>query len=220
MLARRSLAPFALAGIVGPLCFAILVIVQGTLIPEYSHVRQPISALAAYPTGWLQRLNFYQAGVLLAVFTIGLHLAVRATRFGIVSIVLLLLAAVGMIGAGLFSWIMVDGAPTETTAHVVPSVMVFAGEGLGLIALSRRLRADASWRGLAAYTLVTGAAVLVSFVAVGVLGIPDDAPLHPWVGVLQRVIVALWFACTITLAARMWRLAPRAAADAPSVNSP
>jgi hypothetical membrane protein len=219
MAARRSLAPFALAGFVGPLCFVILVIIQGMLIPEYSHVRQPISALAAYPTGWIQRLNFYQTGVLLAVFTIGLHLAVRPTRLGIASIVLLLLAAAGMIGAGIFSWIMVEGVPTETTAHVAPSVMVFAGEGLGFIALSRRLRADAAWRDLAAYTLVTGAAVLVLFVAAGVFGIPEDAVLHPWVGALQRVIVALWFACTITLAVRMWRLAPRGAADAWSVRS-
>ena len=219
MAARRSLAPFALAGIAGPLCFVILVIVQGALIPEYSHVRQPISALAAYPTGWIQRLNFYQAGVLLAVFTVGLHLAVRPTRHGSASIVLLVLGAIGMIGAGVFSWIMVDGMPTETVAHVVPSVMVFAGEGLGFVALSRRLRADASWRGLATYTLVTGAAVLALFVAAGAFGIPDDAPLHPWVGALQRVIVALWFACMITLAARMWRLAHRVADDAPPVRS-
>ena len=219
MAARRSLAPFALAGIAGPLCFVILVMVQGALIPEYSHVRQPISALAAYPTGWIQRLNFFQAGVLLAVFAIGLHRAVRPARYGATSIGFLLVGAAGMIVVGVFSWIMIGGVPTETAPHVVGSVMVFAGEGLGFVALSRRLRADATWRGLAAYTLVTGAAILALFVVAGAFGIPNDAPLHPWVGALQRVIVALWFACTITLAARMWRLAHRVADDAPPVRS-
>jgi hypothetical membrane protein len=206
MTARRSLAPFALAGIAGPLCFTILVIVQGMLTPGYSHVREPISALAAYPVGWLQRLNFYQAGLLLALFTIGLRRAVQPARFGNVGIAFLLISAVGMIVVGIFSWIMVGGVPTETAPHVVGSVMVFVGEGLGLMALGRRLRADLAWRSLAGYTVATGAAVLALFVAAGALGIPADGPLHPWVGLLQRVIVALWFACTIVLAARMLRV--------------
>ena len=37
----------ALTGVIGPLWFATLVVVQGFLLPDYSHVRMPISALAA-----------------------------------------------------------------------------------------------------------------------------------------------------------------------------
>jgi uncharacterized protein DUF998 len=48
----------ALAGIIGPVVFATLMVVQGFLLPDYSHVRLPISALAAWPTGWIQVLNF------------------------------------------------------------------------------------------------------------------------------------------------------------------
>jgi hypothetical protein len=48
----------ALAGIIGPLSFTTLVVVQGFLLADYSHVRLPISALAAWPTGWIQDINF------------------------------------------------------------------------------------------------------------------------------------------------------------------
>ena len=47
----------ALAGIIGPIWFTTLVVVQRWLLPDYSHVRLPISALAAWPTGWLQNVN-------------------------------------------------------------------------------------------------------------------------------------------------------------------
>jgi hypothetical membrane protein len=206
MATPRSLTPFAPAGIVGPLCFTVLVIVEGMLSPGYSHLRLPISALAAYPYGWLQRLNFYQLGVLMALFTVGLHRAVRPTRYGSVGIWLLLLNAAGLLVAGTFSWIMVDGVPTETAAHVVGAVLSFTGVGLGLTVLSRRLRADPHWRGLAAYTLATGVAILTLFVLMATLAVPESAPLHPWFGLIQRVVVALWFACTIALAMQMWRL--------------
>ena len=63
----------ALAGIIGPLLFITLVVVQGFLQPEYSHVVLPISALAAWPTGWIQNLNFYVAGALMMAFAYGLH---------------------------------------------------------------------------------------------------------------------------------------------------
>ena len=37
----------AFAGIVGPVLFTLLVIVQGLLQPDYSHIAMPISALAS-----------------------------------------------------------------------------------------------------------------------------------------------------------------------------
>lgn len=79
----RRISPagaLALAGIIGPVWFTTLVIVQGFLLPEYSHVRMPISALAAWPTGWIQTLNFYVFGALTMALAIGLDQGVHATR--------------------------------------------------------------------------------------------------------------------------------------------
>ena len=202
----------ALAGIIGPVWFTILVIGQGFLLPDYSHIRMPISALAAWPTGWIQVLNFCVFGGLIVAFAFGLHKGVQPIRGGAVGISLLIASGVGIIAAGLFSWKMVDGVPTATPAHVVAAIPSFAASGLGLIVFSRRMRADVQWRDLSTYTMMTGIAVLVLFVTLGLFGIDDAAPLHPWAGLVQRILCAIWFACLIVLARHLHALCKSAAA--------
>ena len=193
----------ALAGIIGPVVFATLVVVQGFLLPDYSHVRLPISALAAWPTGWIQVLNFHVFGALTIVFARALHGAVRPTRYGFSGFALLVLTGVGLILSGIFSWHMVDGVPRETLPHVIAAIIVFIGTGLGLMSLSRRLAADPQWRDLATYTMASGIAVVVLFMMTALLAIGEGTPLHPWVGLLQRVVCGVWFACIIALASRI-----------------
>jgi hypothetical membrane protein len=122
--------------------FTTLVIVQGILQPDYSHITMPVSALAAWPAGWIQRLNFYVLAALMAIFAVGVHRTIHPTRYGLLGIVLLLASCLGLVIAGLFPWIMVNGVPTETTPHVVGAILSFSGASAGFIALSRRMRAD------------------------------------------------------------------------------
>jgi hypothetical membrane protein len=206
---QRSLTVLALAGMIGPALFTILVIAQGLLLPAYSHVAMPISALAAWPTGWIQVLNFCVTGALLIAFVVGLHLGVRPTRRGLLGVVLLVASGCGIIGAGLFPWVMVDGVPTETPAHVVAAITAFACTGLGLIVVSRRMNADPEWRDLAGYTLSTGIVVLILFVMLGVFAIDAGTPLHPWAGLIQRIICAVWFTALVVLARRLHRLSTK-----------
>src|SRR5215213_7672820 len=98
----NGLVPLVIAGIIGPIWFTTLVIVQGFLQPDYSHVAMPISALAAWPYGWIQILNFLVMGALMTAYTIGVHHAIRPTPFGLVSIGLLLVNCLGLVLAGVF----------------------------------------------------------------------------------------------------------------------
>jgi hypothetical membrane protein len=196
----------ALAGLIVPPWFTALVIVQGFLAPDYSHVALPISALAAWPTGWIQNLNFYVSGTLMAALAVGLHRGVLRTRGGVAGVALLVASGIGIVLAGVFPWKMVDGVPTETPPHVVAAIMAFAATAVGFMVFSRRLRADPRWRDLATYTLLSGIVILLLFVTLGWFAIEDDAPLHPWAGLLQRVVCAVWFTCTIVLAVRLRRL--------------
>jgi hypothetical membrane protein len=193
----------ALAGFIAPIWFTTLVVVQGFLQTEYSHVRLPISALAAWPTGWIQNLNFFVAGALTMAFAYALHRAVQPTRRGNIGFALLVMGGIGLWLAGMFPWRMVDGVPTEPASHVVGAITVFAATGLGLIVFSRRLVADPQWRDLATYTMFTGIGVLVLFVMVGFFAIDDGTPLHPWAGLLQRILCVVWFANNIVLANRL-----------------
>ena len=203
----RSLA---VAGMIGPILFVTVVAIQGVLQPDYSHVAMPISALAAWPAGWMQNVNFFVAAALNAAFAIGLHHAIRPTPFGLAGIVLLLAGCVGLVGAGLFPWINVNGVPTETPPHVAAAVLSFTGPATGLIVLSRRIAADQRWRDLSAYVRVTGIVMIVLFVAVGFFAIDEGAPLHEWAGLLQRILVAVWFACLFVLSLRFLRIAREA----------
>jgi hypothetical membrane protein len=199
--------PLAVAGLIGPSLFIALVIVQGVLQPDYSHIAMPISALAAWPVGWLQNLNFFVVATLMGAFTIGVDAAIRRTRFGLVGIGLLLASSIGLFMAGLFPWINVNGVPTETPQHVVAAVLTFFCAGTGLVVLSRRMTADSRWHDLATYVLGTGVAVLLLFIVVGGFAIDEGAPFHRWAGLLQRVMVVVWFVCLLVMARRVLHLA-------------
>jgi hypothetical protein len=51
---RPVLAALAAAGIIGPVVFAVVAVAQGLLRPGYSFVAQPVVALVAGPSGWVQ----------------------------------------------------------------------------------------------------------------------------------------------------------------------
>lgn len=193
----------ALAGIIGPIWFSTLVVMQGFLLADYSHVRLPISALAAWPTGWIQDINFFVSGSLTMVFAFSLHCGVQRTRQGSIGFALLLMSGLGILLAGVFPWRMVNGVPTDNVPHAVASIMAFASLALGFIVFSRRMIADPRWRDLATYTMFTGVVVLVLFVVLGRFAIDDGAPLHPWAGLIQRILCGVWFANMIVLSVRL-----------------
>jgi hypothetical membrane protein len=193
----------ALAGIVAPLWFTALVVLQSLMQPDYSQVALPISALAAWPAGWLQNLNFIVFGLLMSAYAVGLHRNLRPMRGGGIGLALLLVSGVGLVLAGVFAWTRVGADFVVPTGHFVAAVMSFLGAALGLIVMAQRMAGDPRWRGIAPYTAVSGVAMLVLFVALGRLAVPVDAPLHRWVGLGQRLIVLVWFACTIVGAVRL-----------------
>ena len=200
MLQARALG---LAGVIGPICFTSLVILQGLLAPDYSHLRLPISALAAWPAGWIQNVNFFVFGTLLTAFAVGLDRHVKTTQSGWSGTALLVTGGIGVVLAGAFPWTMIDGAPSATVPHIVAGLLSFAATALGLIVFSVRLRADPRWRDLSTYTMSTGISMLLLFLSIGAFGVAEDAPLHPYAGLLQRIVCAVWFACTIVLARRL-----------------
>lgn len=208
-LVRRSVtAALAVAGIAGPVIFAVVALVQSLLRPERSLVADPISALAAGPSGWVQDVNFLVFGLLMIAYAIGLHLGVRPTRRSMVGLAFLVLSGVGLVWAGLFPSTDATGARwDDRVLHIVAFPTTFLGAGIGLIVMSRRMAGDPRWRSLATYALATGIAMLLLLLAGGGLVRVPGAPLHPWWGLFQWVLLAVWFPCTVVLALRLLRVA-------------
>jgi hypothetical membrane protein len=199
----------AAAGILGPILFTAAFVAQEAFRRgEYSPMAERVSALEAGPGGWVQQVNFVGFGLLTIAFAVGLHLGMRQTRAGVVGPAILACTGVGLLLAAVFP-LREDAAGLTydpTGLHEVNGALLFLSVGVGLIVLSRRMAADPRWAGLATYALATGTAWLVTLVAFGVLVMPDDAPLHPWAGLAQRVVLAVWFSCTIALALRLLRV--------------
>ena len=194
-------ARLIVAGLVAPFPFIALVILQSVLQPGYSHVMDPISALAALPLGWIQNINFYILGTFMIAYAIGLHSSLRPARRAALGPALIALSGGGLILVGVFPWRQENGAFIEPAGHVVGAVMSFVGASVGHIVVSGTMRRDPRWKGIASYVLASGITMLLLFFAVA-YALEPGSPLRPWTGLLQRVLVAVWFACTFVVALR------------------
>lgn len=199
----------AWAGIAGPVLFTAAFVGQELArIEEYSPVAEPVSALEAGPNGWVQQVSFVVFGLLTIAFAVGMHRTVRPTPLGIVGPALLGASGIGGLLAAAFP-LREDaaGVTYDPGGHVVAGVLFFLTSAIGLVVLSRRLSRDQRWRGLAGYTLGAGVVAAIGFVVMGTAVMPDDAPLHDWAGLGQRLLILLViFPCRIVLGWRMLQL--------------
>jgi hypothetical membrane protein len=194
-----------LAAIVGPSLFTALVIAQSSLQPDYSDLQMPISALAAWPLGWVQNLSFYVFGALLVAFAVGLHLGMTPGRAtGPAALVASGVAT--MLAAAFPMFRGSDGTVVEPIGHIVAAFGTFLGAGVGYIIISRRMRHDPYWADVAGLTLAVGVAIVVGFLLMAPLAAAPSGPLHRWFGLLQRAILLVWFPWQIALGVRLLRV--------------
>jgi hypothetical membrane protein len=194
------------AGVAGPILFTATYVTQELLRQgEYSPVKETVSALEAGPNGWVQQVNFIVFGLLTITFAAGLHQGVRRSRTGAAGPALVFVSGVGLLLAGAFP-LHEDsaGATYDPGGHFVAGTVFFLSSALALVVLSPRLARDPRFENLSSYTLVAGVAGLVAFVVMGAFVIPDDAPLHDWAGLMQRIVIlTVLFPCRVILAARL-----------------
>lgn len=205
-----SLSLPALAGIVGPVLFTATFLAQEAFRrSEYDPLAEPVSALEAGPNGWIQQVNFVVFGVLTIAFALGLHRGLRPTRAGIAGPALLFLSGIGLLLAATFPLRQdAAGVTYDPGGHIVAGFMFFLTSAVGLIVVSRRVAHDPRWRSLATYSLAAGIVAVVGFLVGGGLVMPDDAPLHDWAGLYQRLlVVAVLFPCRVILSIRLLQVA-------------
>ena len=206
MTGRRWLMLTGWAGVLGPVLFTLVFVGQElSRIEEYSPHAEQVSALEAGPRGWIQQVNFYVFGALTMVFAVGLHRGLRPTRLGVLGPALFFVTGIAAIGAGVFP-LREDaaGVTFDPGGHQAAGLTFFVGSTLALILIAFRVARDPRWHHLryylwaAAVALIAGNAVMVRFV------IPDDAPLHDWAGLGQRIlVVGLLFPARIALSYRL-----------------
>jgi hypothetical membrane protein len=194
------------AGIAGPVLFTLTFVGQELArMEEYSPLAEQVSALEAGPNGWIQQLNFVVFGILTMAFAIGLHHGLRPMRLGVVGPALFFVTGLAAIGAGVFP-LREDaaGVTYDPGGHMPAGMTFFLGSTLALIVISFRVARDPRWRNLRFLIVAVAVAMVVGNVLMVRLVIPDDAPLHDWAGLGQRIlVVGLLFPARIVLSHRL-----------------
>jgi hypothetical membrane protein len=205
---RLTLA--AWAGLVGPVLFTLTWVAQELArIEEYSPIKEPVSALEAGPGGWVQQVNFVVLGVLTMAFAAGMYRALQPSKPGVIGSVLLFTSGVASVLAGVVFPLREDavGVTYDPGGHQLNGFVFFTSSALALVVISFALAKQPVWRGLAMPLRVAGILMLLSNPVMGVLVLPDDAPLHAWAGLAQRVVVlGLLFPARLALSHRLLRL--------------
>lgn len=203
---RRGASLAGLAGIAGPLLFTASALAHSSTRTDHSLVADPVSGLAAGSTGWVQDVTFIATGLLFLVFSWGLWSALPHRQGLDLTGILLLFVGLGLIAAGVFPATDAAGSFTaDRAAHIVTVITVFAGAGVGTLALSSRLNRDRGWKDLARYVRVVGLALVLLFVVFAALVRPPEAALHDYLGIFQWIYLAVWFPCIIVLGRRLIR---------------
>lgn len=194
-----SLTTFSLwCGILAGPFFVIVFLIEGALRPGYQPMRQPVSALAIGPRGWVQRVNFFITGNLALCYALGLHTVLAAYGNLRWPPILIAIFGLGLIGAGIFQT-DVTGLEWPTRAqrtragilHDQVSFPVFLALVVASFILAN-LFARTGHIGWAAYSVLSGIAVAVFFVLAG-LGFAFKAHMNRVGGLMQRFsIIAGW----------------------------
>jgi Protein of unknown function (DUF998) len=209
-------------GVIGPLFFITVFLIEGATRPDYSPLRHPVSSLSCGDWGWMQRINFVITGLLLFAFAIGLRRILRSSNGSVWGPRLIALAGIGLIGAGLFAADPLNGyspgtplIPTERTIHGILhdlfGVPMFLGLPIACFVFRRQFlrMGERIW---AAYSTINGLAMLTAFVltSIGFNQVPGFAD---FAGLLQRLTIILGLTWIMLLAIHFLRTPTPATID-------
>ncbi len=194
-----------MAGIMGPIFFAVIVIVLGYQWTGYNPLTQAISELGATnaPNMSIQALNFAILGILTLVFAFGLALYDRHFRPASV------LVGVYGLGASLAAVLPCDPGCLATStsivqiAHSLDALTSFVGLAVAPLIFWRSSKTLSSWTRTAVWSLrisIGSILLLGAYLTIEVLS------LSPYTGLLQRVFLGLLLAWMIMVAVHLSRV--------------
>jgi hypothetical membrane protein len=203
----------ALAGILGPIVFLVVLTLAGLVRPGYDPVTRYASDLAVGETSWLQTANFIVFGCLVILFAAGLRRGLGGGRALRVSATLLALTGIGLIIAGVFATDLV-GQPSTThgTMHFVASLLMFGTLNAVFFVIVVPLRHDERWAGYAHYSAITGIIAGGLCLASVAAALPatfnnyQAGPLAAWTGLVQRALFVVAFGWIAMVGFRLLRV--------------
>jgi hypothetical membrane protein len=212
-------------GVVGPILFSVIILIEGATRPGYDAWRMAGSALSLSDQGWMQITNFIVGGLLILGFAVGVRQTFgRGATWGPI---LLAVTGMGLIIAGVFVTDPAFGYPPGTpdgpaihmtwhgTLHFFPGgLSFFIGLSAACFVFARRFASDPHWRGWAALSVAVGVLVLAFLIAYAVAA--GRVPGGGLAGLLERISIISGLAWIALFALRLLRQMRSSVSSAPS----
>jgi hypothetical protein len=191
----------AVAGMVGPMLFAFVVVVL--TVVQYDFMIEtgwrPIadpgegwpSGLALGPCGWAQSLNFVVSGLLLIFFALGLHRGMPSGSKAGPALLLVSGLAMALLTFETDPIIRTGPRTWHGWIHDLAFILFVVSLGASFFFLWRRMEQDLLWKSYGRYTLITGLLA---------------APLFLLPGPTYYLSLTLILAWLELLAIRLWRV--------------
>jgi hypothetical membrane protein len=187
------------AGVIGPLLFIVVFLVEGLMRPGYSAWRHYVSQLATGDGGWVQVVNFLVCGTLMVAFAIGLHFALRGRRGSIGASILLGLFGAALLVAGIFVTDPALGYPVGAALVHTAHGMIHGLAGLAAFSLLPASAFVMAWhfaskpgsRRWVVYSAGIGILLVACFIASTTVSVLDERGVWPNAptGFLQRIAI-------------------------------
>lgn len=199
-------------GVIGPLLFIVVFLIEGATRPGYSVWRNYVSDLELSNQGWEQIANFLVCGLLCIGLAVGLRRTWPTGRASFWGPLLIGLFGLGLVAAGVF---LTDpgrgyppGAPLKGDpqtwhgyAHGINGAVLFnIVLPAACFVLARRFAVESRSRGWATYSRITGALILaISLVSLVGAPLAENGAFPVPDGLIQRtqiIIGWMWIALT------------------------
>ena len=193
---------FAIAGILAPILWFSLVIILGLLEPGYSHMTKMMSILGGVENirGSIFNFGISFTGLLIILFSIGLHKSVNKGKDSKIGLILLIFGGIGLILSGMFfpCDLNCNNALVEKNftglMHIFTALIAGMGLAISPFFIFARLRKDPQWKNYSKFTLLIGIIANIPGIILWIMVFTSTVP-ESIGGLIQRagiVFVFIW----------------------------
>lgn len=199
------------AGMLGPLLFVKIFLVEGWLRPGYQPLKMYVSELSLGERGWIQITNFIVFGVLFLLFSRGVAAEFPTGTASRGGPILLTITAICYLLSGPF---VMDPANTPRDQMTIPGVLhgilggiVFTLMPIICFVFLRRFREDPKWHFFQGWTLILGTLIAAAVILLtAATKLPDTQNIFTnWLGLIQRTAIVPFMIWIFIFALEMYR---------------